>query len=1428
MKQTVISFVKGMNTDLENSMVSQGMYKSATNLRLGNQVSTSSGNIGALENVQGNKLVANNELISGTILGQVNVRDYIVLFVKHDTHDAIYRLLLNFAGDSITEFEIVYSDLESTSKLNFNLNNKIIAIGRHETSELSKVYWVDGLNPIRYMDLNKDYLTVPIEASIFEIVPPYNLSAPVAAEIIEGGNYTSGVVQYSYQLYTKNGANTAYSPLSNLVKLAEASQFVEGGSEKGDSVNKSVRVTIPSYGYDSRYERIRIVAVHYNALNSIPTINVVGEYLNTQNFSFIDTCNILNTLTLEEFTSFAEALYVPKTIESKNNYLFAANIEEVTFNSVAIDNWDARAYRFKSSNYSRIKLSDLIIVNGEYVLFNKPLVIRSVPMSGITSASEWQDLWFYDGNKIYIVVPIDLSNGAVPNIINTNIVSAVPVQNVFTYNEFTELLSFGNRKIASVGDITESASFLFPVSWNKIYWNSETGAESEAVCRLFTTSGAMHLLTQEDIVEDPVNWNVPITHDAINYYNKLEPVFGPNAEDEIYNRQSDGYIVGGEGPNIKYVIDFTTQEEIDGDTTDPIKSHINKTSLIESSVGVQAGEVYRIGIGFYNSYGQCSFIKWTGDIKITESSEFFGGGFTLHSDLPGFTFLNSVKLNLRVTIKNFPEDEDIQGWQIFRVDRTKVDRSVLYSGLLSPTVHRRHGFMNSEMEPFSRPASLVSSDTVHYSMYPIAAGTKTFSPGSNYTFVPGSHSDRTIEFHCPELNFFDPSIGLAGLKLKVGYLMSEMSSEIHMSGDQCVASYKFGHTERLNWNRVSTPEEYQNHFPLTYDILNYAAVSPVPEASKEVTTVAEDFQYKNQMFVIGKDTLFSTSGSGVVFYLDKGIYSYLESQTEPGSYYGVASSKNEYLYGRIVRDVRATRYGGESYTARNNNEYIPYSLYIPKSTSVMSCYYGDTYITMFQYMRGQWADTIVGDIMSSKQESIIFPCESSIDLRYRLDQIFKYISNGVGWIIENHILNAMAVQETVEQGVRLQPDTYEVAIGDLYRYNTVYSTSSTVKKYYQKPFDFENVSSNDVKIIVSEKKFNGEYIDNWTVFKPANFIEVDTKYGPVNVLKNFNGNLLFWQDKAFGALGVNERSLIADNNPGQLSLGTGGVLERYDYSSTEIGCTNHFSLSNSDSALYWYDKINHQLLELSDRVKYLDLEKGIKSYVRNMAPSDDVLVETDKYNREIIFSFPGNNVLIYGQLIEAFVGNFSYEPYMLFRDYEDRLFTIPNDNKYSIYKHSANDVTRGTFYNSTTDSEITLLFNEDFDSVKAVDSISFPSKSLQGNVDIFDDTFDTFQAYNSYQNTGEYTLIKGGERSDTVLPIERRERMWTTFIPRNAVNVGVSSNPDILNSATLDKTLLFKDRMRDNYLIIKLKYDNSIGNYFSVPYVKILYRNSTR
>nr|DAX21879.1 MAG TPA: cytidylyltransferase-like protein [Caudoviricetes sp.] len=49
--------------------------------------------------------------------------------------------------------------------------------------------------------------------------------------------------------------------------------------------------------------------------------------------------------------------------------------------------------------------------------------------------------------------------------------------------------------------------------------------------------------------------------------------------------------------------------------------------------------------------------------------------------------------------------------------------------------------------------------------------------------------------------------------------------------------------------------------------------------------------------------------------------------------------------------------------------------------------------------------------------------------------------------------------------------------------------------------------------------------------------------------------------------------MIQDNNVGQLVLGTGGVLDRYDYLSTLNGTKviNDRSIVNSGNSIYWYD-----------------------------------------------------------------------------------------------------------------------------------------------------------------------------------------------------------------------------------------------------------------
>lgn len=129
------------------------------------------------------------------------------------------------------------------------------------------------------------------------------------------------------------------------------------------------------------------------------------------------------------------------------------------------------------------------------------------------------------------------------------------------------------------------------------------------------------------------------------------------------------------------------------------------------------------------------------------------------------------------------------------------------------------------------------------------------------------------------------------------------------------------------------------------------------------------------------------------------------------------------------------------------------------------------------------------------------------------------------------------------------------------------------------------------RITCSELKTNNEQTDSWTKFKFANYLDTDSTYGPVTNLKVFKNKLYFFQDSAVGIASVNDRSLITDNNAGALTLGTGGILTRYDYLVTLNGDSiiNDKSITNSETTLYWYDL---------DKMLYAHLAMTLMSYLK--------------------------------------------------------------------------------------------------------------------------------------------------------------------------------------------------------------------------------------
>ena len=210
-----------------------------------------------------------------------------------------------------------------------------------------------------------------------------------------------------------------------------------------------------------------------------------------------------------------------------------------------------------------------------------------------------------------------------------------------------------------------------------------------------------------------------------------------------------------------------------------------------------------------------------------------------------------------------------------------------------------------------------------------------------------------------------------------------------------------------------------------------------------------------------------------------------------------------------------------------------------------------------------------------------FPTESSINLAF---------TDG----FEFHKNNAPTeIQEK-------PADVYKkfVQTKSLYRYNPVYSAHSTAHpkamQLDRSDYDIEF----DTRCFYSNVKSNNENTDNWLRFMPANFIDVDSRKGPITNLRTFNNQLFFWQTDGTGILSVNERATVSDQSGLPLMLGTGGVLERFDYLNTACGMKeNEFADAQSDSVLYWWDHTRKELCAHAAGnglgVNSLSKEKGV-------------------------------------------------------------------------------------------------------------------------------------------------------------------------------------------------------------------------------------------
>jgi hypothetical protein len=315
-------------------------------------------------------------------------------------------------------------------------------------------------------------------------------------------------------------------------------------------------------------------------------------------------------------------------------------------------------------------------------------------------------------------------------------------------------------------------------------------------------------------------------------------------------------------------------------------------------------------------------------------------------------------------------------------------------------------------------------------------------------------------------------------------------------------------------------------------------------------------------------------------------------------------------------------FGGNSYFDRLSRTYIPCSKVYPRTqTTEFEVFNGDTFIGYFNHLRGVWRES-AGE-HKRFHDSLYFPVETAINLDLRNDQNLNKLYSPTQSTQADRVKYAMQEKAGVH---RYTPEDDFFQSTDLYLYNSVYSRQDDSKIYIPKPFDFDGVSNQnyDVRVTNSDKKFNGELSDSWTKFRFNNIIDVDSKYGGITALKNYGNNLFFLQPDGVGILAVEEREIQESQSVGQLTLGVGGVLGRYDYITTVDGCSDRDSIVETKTGLFFMDKKRETYNQLTDGVVQITKVLGMQPYFKdNLSIYHDIIAGyNEKENKTYISAKP--------------------------------------------------------------------------------------------------------------------------------------------------------------------------------------------------------------
>lgn len=1277
--QQVNTFIKGMNTDVSDALMDSSQYRYAENVRL---VTNTDSNSGEVRLVDGTKLFMN--FFEGINIKTIcSIRNLLVVI---GDNDYIYTLDTNASN---LEWKVKFIPNEGES-----FGQYLSVVTRYENPQLIKLYIADGIHSILYINLANDDIVYGIKNIQSEVEVLLN-------QIKTSISSTSGTikpckVQYAYRVYKLGGAATSLSMLSSPLTIYKNEG--EGYRPDEKQSNKAVELKLPKMPEDLDLNMMQIYRISYIQIGQQPEVSLIYDGNIMENKNWIDTGYDIQQISLAELISQIKLDIRPTVIESKNDYLFAANVKYIQ--SELDSTWSSDIMRTYSSgdyqNGIRIDYNLQFKDDAIYTYDQKYWKKKDGSIGGDGKYLSWK----------YIIKPI-----------------YVDFDNIrYEYNTSTKTKGnkiSGQQASLRQGEVYRYGAILHTADGktSSVRWVADIMAPTGYYPELAEDGGG-YIVQQIGIqFEIPKNLEGHVTLPS-----NCVAIEIVRCQRTVADRISLTQGIAG--------FPFRVWSRGNKDSDREMSEIICPTSILSTTRFFATGEFSEddgnrnasvaITDPNYLMFASPEYAYQPDDIKnlLNDNKNNINVQFLYNNSIDTEEIPNADKQNVV---------NDISVWIGTNVDIVDELRTNRYFRIKSTdTAADKSAYFMNKVAGDADHGSLMEGQV--WSTEGTLKNTWVYTESTalvNYTGSNGRNSKMLEE----EEGF--PTISIYHTYPKPindnQYVFSEVGNnvDIFKVAYPAVPDYNklFKDNGELSWNNdITSVDGGTQYNAWSVPLLNKttSAGSFMKDTSYDGFDGSNIGQHHFAFYPIG------TTGKCMVMKLSN-------AANVPVGEMGQLTVP--------VLNIRklAVPYGGQ--TTTKTSSYISFGnvIYPSDDNNTINVYDGDCYPGIFTYNASHaWhsPNTRYG-IRSVGIYSIAL--ESDIDLSGTSGDLYTRVQHSRKYYIQDQ---ASSISDKYTQ------------IKDAYLYNTAYGSMPNAVTHTSVEYTDIDTEKYDTRVHNSELKTNGEHIDSWLTFKSNNFLDVDSRFGQITNMKLFKDSLLYWQDRATGILSVNERSIVTDMDDNKIILGTAGILSRYDYISTVHGMKQYQyqAETQSNTTQYWWDGYNKEILAYAGGQQLASLVKmkQCTNYVNQYNEMNDPCLSYDTKYNELISSVVNCGSIVYNEQVGQFTSIYTFNPVRKTK-INDRLYL---SDAHDIYTWN-NDANNSILFNTAAYPLIKYVTNSQSQYVKVFDIATFGGRFYGGNKDGLNNITFTFNTPLKQKSRGKGSSLITNREYDFRLDIPR-------------------------------------------------------------------------